>query len=179
MRSSVALKYARALLEVVGETGQEDRVYEELRTFEKVLSTHQELRDTLENPAISFVSRRRVVEQIAARVPLAKLATNFVLVALQHGRIAQFDGLVKAFGNVLDQKRGMVQGEVFSARKLEPKIRRKLEAVVTDLSEGEARLGFHVDPALIGGLKVRIGSEVYDGSVKTQLEGIRRELARE
>ena len=82
-------------------------------------------------------------------------------------------------GSVLDERKGIVQADVFSARELGNEMRRKLEASLVEMTGGKVRLEFVLDPDLVGGLKVRIGSEIYDGSVRTQLNAIQRELTRE
>lgn len=179
MQSSIALKYARNLVEVAAETGQEAGVYKDLRAFRDVLNSSQELRDTLKNPAIPFVAKRGIIEKLAPVIPLQKTAVNFVLVVLGNARINQFERFVEAVGSVLDERKGIVQADVFSARELGKEMRRKLEASLAGLTGGKVRLDFILDPDLVGGLKVRIGSEVYDGSVRTQLNAIQRELTRE
>ena len=179
MQSSVALKYARALVEVAAETGQEARVQEELLAFQGVLSSSQELQDVLENPAIPFAAKRGIIEKLAREIPVGKTALNFVLVVLGNARISQFERFVEAVRSVLDERKGIVQADVFSARKLGDEMRGKLEGSLAELTGGKVRLNFLLDSDLVGGLKVRIGSEIYDGSVRTQLNAIQRELTRE
>jgi F-type H+-transporting ATPase subunit delta len=179
MQSSIALKYARNLVEVAAEAGREAEVHKELQAFRDVLNSSQELRDTLDNPAIPFVAKRRIIEELALEIPLQKTAVNFVLVVLGNARMNQFERILEAVGSVLDERKGIVQADVFSARKLGNEMRRKLEGSLAELTGGKVRLEFVLDPDLVGGLKVRIGSEIYDGSVRTQLNAIQRELTRE
>lgn len=179
MQSSVALKYARALVDVAAEAGQEIRVQGELQEFQRLLNSSQELRDALENPAIPFIAKRRIVEKLAQAVRLGKTTVNFLLVILGNARIGEFDQFVEAVENVLDERKGIVQADVFSARELGGEMKKKLEGSLTELTGGMVRLHFSLDPDLVGGLKVRIGSEVFDGSVRTQLDAMQRELTRE
>ena len=179
MQSSVALKYARALVDVAAEMGRESRVLEELKSFQEVLRSSQELRDALENPAIPFAAKRRIVEKLAAAIPMQEISLNFVLVVLGNARIQHFDRFVEAVGLTLDERRGIVQADVLSARELSSEMKQKLEQSLAGMTGGKVRLRFTMDPDLLAGLKVRIGSEVYDGSVRTQLDAIQRELARE
>lgn len=177
MAYSTYLKYARALMDVVIEQNLEDRIEEEVRAFHSLFLTNQLLRATLENPALAFQPKRKIVEQLALLLNLSDPVRNFVLVLLRNGRIVEFNRAVEALGEVLDERRGIVRGEVISARLLPDHTRSRLQKAVEEMTGHGARLEFHQDEALIGGIRMKIGSTVFDGSVQTALEALQKELA--
>ncbi len=176
MASSLAVKYGRALLDAVAELRREEETLKELTQFQQLLSGHAELCDTLENPALPFSAKRNIVEAIAERLPLSKPVRNFLLVVLENGRMAQFPKLLEGYQQVWDQRRGLLRGRVESAKGLEKVVRDKLEAAIGHLSGHEVKLDYQADPSLIGGLKLQVGSTIFDGSIRTQLKEIERRL---
>ena len=177
MAYSTYLKYARALIDVVVERGIESRVEREIETLQALLAGHELLRQTLETPALPFQPKQQIVEELAARLGLSDTARNFVLVLLHNGRIADFPQAVAALREVLDERRGIVRGEVTSAGPLAEPTREKLVEAVREMTGRGARLDFQQDEELIGGIKLKIGSTVFDGSIQTDLETLKKELA--
>ena len=177
MISSVSLSYARALAEVAGELQQEDQVKGELSAFAELLSSHQELMKTLIHPAIPFSAKRNIVQEFAQRIPLTEIVVNLILVLLEHARMPQFQEVTEAYGSILDELHGILPAEVYSCEKVEEAVDQRLQEAVSTLTGKRVKISYHVDESLIGGLKLQIGSTVYDGSIGTQLEEIRRRLA--
>jgi len=99
-------------------------------------------------------------------------------VAADRGRIGQLSEIREAFETLLDQRLGFMRAEVTSAQTLDASQRERLEAQLTRISGKSIRPFYAVDAALVGGVIARIGSTVYDGSVRGQLESLRRKLTR-
>ncbi len=177
MIGALANKYARALAEVALDQGTETAVELQLGTFAGLLSSHRELRQTLRNPAIPFVAKREIVEGLARRIPFDRVVTNFLLVILENNRMRHFRAFMDAFREVLDEKEGIVRGAVRTATALDEQARMRLEQAVSSAVKKRVNLSYEQDPSLIGGLKLQVGSTIYDGSVQTQLETIRARLA--
>ena len=176
MASSRARRYARALSQVAVEEDRETRVQEDLDSFGTTLRTSPELAETLMSPAIPFAPKRRIVEELANRLSLSEITVNFILVLLENGRIGEYDEYVEAYTQVTDLRAGIVRGVVTSARSLDGEVRSRLESVLSEISQAQVRLSYEEDDSLIGGLRVRIGSVIYDGSIRTQLEEVRRRI---
>ena len=179
MASSRARRYARALAEVAVQENRDARVQEDLGAFGTVLQASPELVETLVNPAIPFAPKRRIVEELADRLSLVGITVNFILVLLENGRIREYGEYVQAFTEVMDQRAGVVRGVVTSARSLDTEVRGRLEEVLSEISRARVRLSYEEDESLIGGLRVQVGSVIYDGSIRTQLEEVRRRIGRE
>ena len=179
MASSRARRYARVLAEVAVEEGRETRVQEGLGSFGAALQASPELVETLMNPAIPFAPKRRIVEELAGPLSLAGITVNFILVLLENGRIGEYDEYVEAYTEAMDQRAGVVRGVVTSARGLGSEVRSRLEEVLSEISRARVRLSYEEDESLIGGLRIQVGSVIYDGSIRTQLEEVRRRIGRE
>lgn len=177
--SSVALKYARALADVAFEQNLQGQILEQLYTFENLLTENPELPEALTNPAILFSSKRAIVEQIAERVAFSRIVANFILVLLEKARIHQFSQMVMAYQRVMDERQGILQGEVFAPEEVDSAVKKRLHETISALTGSTVKLNYHQDESLIGGLKLQIGSTVFDGSIRTQLDEIRKRLATE
>ena len=177
MANSIYLTYARALVSTVNEQTVDGQIDEEIRTIHQLLSSNQLLSDTLKNPALAFQPKRKIVEQLALRLNLSHPVRNFILVLLRNGRIDQFDQALEALEEVLDEKRGIVRGDVVSAHSLTYQTRSQLKKAVEKMTGRGAKLEFQLNKDLIGGIQLRIGSTIYDGSIKTALEKLQKKLA--
>ena len=176
MVSSVAYKYARALAEVAGDMGQAQQVLTELRVFKDLLAEHPELFEILLNAALPFSARRQILERVAPAVPLERVTLNFLLVLLRAGRLKRYSDVLEAYELVLDERQGIVRGTVFSASGLDDLVRRRLEQTLAERTGKQVKLEHVRDDSLIGGLKLQLGSTVYDGSIRSQLDQIRGRL---
>jgi F-type H+-transporting ATPase subunit delta len=131
------------------------------------------------SPAIPFAPKRRIVEDVAGRLSLIEITINFILVLLENGRIEEYDEYLEAYTQAMDQRAGVVRGVVTSARGLEAGVRSRLEKVLSEISQAQVRLAYEEDESLIGGLKIKVGSVIYDGSIQTQLEEVRRRISQD
>jgi F-type H+-transporting ATPase subunit delta len=180
--SAVATRYANALADVVtapGSGARAEDVLNELRAFEAALRGSNALQNALMSPAVAPARRRAVVEKIAASLKLSKVARNFLYVLIDRRRIASLEGVLHSFEIIVDERMGFARAEVTSARELTEAQRGTLSAQLEKLTAKRIRMRFAVDPALIGGAVARIGSTVYDGSVRGQLDMLGRKLVAE
>jgi F-type H+-transporting ATPase subunit delta len=182
MPAAVASRYARALVDVVlapSSESEPDRVRQDLRAFEQALAGSAELRNALESPAVKKARKRAVVERLAEALHLSKAARNFLLVLVDHRRTAELSGSIAAFETMVDERLGRLQVEVASARGLQEALQASLIGQLQTITGKQVRLKLTVDEALVGGLVVRLGSTVYDGSVRGRLEALGRQLRAE
>lgn len=180
--SAVATRYANALADVVTAASSAVRPAEAvsaLRAFEAALKESPELHNVVVTPAIPVARKRAVVTRIAEALGMARVVRNFLLVLIDHRRIADVGSIADALEVVLDERLGFARAEVTSAAELNQEQRTELGAVLERLTGKRVRARFAVDRALIGGVVARIGSTVYDGSVRGQLQSIERRLSAE
>jgi F-type H+-transporting ATPase subunit delta len=176
--ASVAITYARAFADVVlSEHLDADRSLAELRTIASLLAESSELRRVWENPAIPADQKRRVLDVIAKRDGVSIQVRNLVAVLIDHRRIHFLDPIILQLEKELDARLGFAEADITSARELGAAEKREFEAQVGKLTGKKVRARYGQDPALLGGAVVRVGSTIYDGSVKGQLERIREEIS--
>jgi F-type H+-transporting ATPase subunit delta len=182
MPSTVSLRYARALVDAL--TGQRvevspaalDQIPAQLDEFEALLRENQELRILFSTPAISTAKKRAVLAELASRLKLEQLTKNFLNVVIQHDRMNLIGEITAAFRTLLDERTGMAVAEVTTARPLDDAAREELAEALKARTGRHVRMKFALDPALIGGVTARVGSTIYDGSVRGQLERLRTDL---
>ena len=181
MASAVANRYARALVDVVMAPGSplkpEDAVAQ-LRAIDAIIQESAELRNALLTPAIQNSRKRAVLAKLLQSAGGGSpLIRNFTYVLVDHRRIGVIGEIREAFELQLDERLGFARAEVTSAAPLDPRVGSNLESELSRLTGKRMRLRFDVDPALLGGVVARIGSTVYDGSVRGELRQLGRKLA--
>jgi F-type H+-transporting ATPase subunit delta len=180
--SAVASRYASALADVVtaggSVLGPQDAVAE-LRSFESLLGSSPELQNALTTPAVPGSRKKAVVGRLADLLKLSRIARNFLFVLIDRRRIASLPEIIQSFEVIVDQRLGFARAEVASARELTEPQRTALNAQLEHLTGKRIRMRFQVDEALIGGVVARIGSTVYDGSLRGQLASLESRLRAE
>jgi len=180
--SAVAARYANALADVVTASTSPlspQQAVAELRSFETALRASTELQNALITPAVPGSRKKAVVGRIADILKLSRIARNFLFVLVDRRRIASLSVIIQDFEAVVDARLGYAQAEVSSARELSEAQRSALNSRLEHLTGKRLRMRFTVDQALLGGAVARIGSTVYDGSVRGQLATLERRLSLE
>jgi F-type H+-transporting ATPase subunit delta len=180
--TAVAARYANALADVVTQDKsplRPEAAVSELRVFTSGLESSPELRNALTTPAIPPGRKKAVLGRIADILKLSRVMRNFLFVLVDHRRTAIMPEILRAFELELDERLGFARAEVSSARELSEPVRAALNAELERLTGRRIRMRLHVDEALIGGVVARIGSTVYDGSVRGRLKMLERRLTAE
>ena len=173
---TIARRYGTALADVVLKSGETETVKSELRTWEQLIAGNADLQSAFSNPSISYAKKEKVLDQLIARVKPSRTTGNFLRVLLRNGRLTELRAVIDKFDSLLEERSGVVSAEVASARELTDVQQSELKANLERRTGRQVRIKFAVNPELIGGVVTRIGSTVYDGSVKTKLENLREEM---
>lgn len=182
MSLAVANRYARALVDVVAAPGsgvEPRQTIIQLHSFEDLLGSSAELRNVLQSPAVPMGRKRAVVTRLCGVLGIAPLVRNFLCVVVDHRRLSLLAAMREALETLLDQRLGLVRARVASAAQLGGEQQAALVGLLTRLTGKQVRCEFRVNPELVGGAAVTIGSTVYDGSVRGQLTALRRRLTSE
>lgn len=175
--TAIALRYARAIVDLTEEDKSLDEVAGNLESFGTVLAGSSTLRATLSSPAFTREERKAVVLAVAGKGKFHKTTQNFLCLLVDNGRIPAFGEIQGAVRDLWDARSGRVRAEVSSASKLDKKTLETLKTHVQKLTGAkEVLLDASVDPALIGGIVTRVGDKVLDGSIRTQLDHLRTRL---
>ncbi len=177
--SAVVSRYADALADVVttpGSTLHAQDAVSELQSFDQALHASAELHSALLTPAVPASRKKAAVGRIADVLRLSRITKNFLFVLIDHRRIGSLPEIIQAFERISDERLGFARAEVASAREMSEGQRASLNTDLERLTGKRIRIRFQVDESLIGGVVARIGSTVYDGSVRGQLHSLERRL---
>ncbi len=175
----MARRYAAALADVVTQRGEAREVQEELSAWEALMQGSPDLQEVFRNPTIPYEQKRGVLDRLIARARVRPTTANFLQVLLSNHRLTELQEINRRFAQELDDRSGVVVAQVTTARPVPDAVRDGLSARLSGLTGRRVRLQFAVDEELIGGVVTRIGSTVYDGSVRTQLQQIKQKMAGE
>ena len=171
-------RYARAFSQVVLATRLDSQLaQQQLADFAATLEHSRDLREVLMNPSIPQDQKVRILDAVAAKIGMFPQVRNFVAVIVEHQRLGALREILDEYNVVADAESGMVEAEITSALVLNEDDRRELEAQVARMAGGHVRAKYVQDPTLLGGAVVKIGSTVYDGSLRAQLAALRQQLA--
>jgi len=173
---TIARRYSTALADVVLSSGETDTVKAELASWGELFQQSSDLQTVLNNPAINYVNKEKVLEGLIAKAKPSKTTANFLKVLLQNGRLADLGEINERFAAVLEERSGRITAEITSARELPDGERAEFEKNLEKLTGKQVSINYSINKDIIGGVVTRIGSTVYDGSVKTKLENLREEL---
>jgi F-type H+-transporting ATPase subunit delta len=175
----MARRYAAALADVVMTGGESREVQAELSAWESMMQGNTDLLEVFRNPTIPYEQKRGVLEALIARARVRPTTANFLQVLLRNQRLADLHEINKRFALELDERSGVVVAQVTTARTVPASVQKSLGESLSNLTGRRVRLQFAVDDDLIGGVTTRIGSTVYDGSIRTQLQQIKQRMAGE
>jgi F-type H+-transporting ATPase subunit delta len=173
----IARRYSSALADVILERGEAKEVQHELEQWAEVLQSNAALQEVFRNPTIALDQKRAVLSKLIDRARPRPTTANFLKVLLQNQRLTELPEINQRLAAILDERAGMVAAIVTTARPVPGDIQRSLAQRLTTVTQKKVRLDFEQDPDLIGGLVTRIGSTVYDGSVRNQLQLIKEKMA--
>jgi F-type H+-transporting ATPase subunit delta len=176
--ASVASTYARAFADVVLSAHLDaNRAVGGLRRIAGLLAESEDLRRVWENPAVPAEQKRSLLDAIVEREGIEHHVRNLMAVLIDHRRVPFLARIVEQLKKELDARMGFAEAQVTSARELGDDEKRKLEAQIEKVTGKKVHAQFGLDASLLGGAVVRVGSTIYDGSVKGQLEKIKEAIS--
>jgi F-type H+-transporting ATPase subunit delta len=174
---TIARRYATALADVAIDRHEEREVQKELDQWAAMIGAHPQLKEVFANPTIAYDQKRKVLEDLIARTRVRETTASFLRVLLKNQRLSQLGEIATRFGQILDERGGMVAAHVTTARPIPDELRNTLHETLSAATGRKVRLSFSTDESIIGGLVARVGSTIYDGSVQSQLDRLAAEMA--
>jgi F-type H+-transporting ATPase subunit delta len=172
------LRYARAFQQVTAAQNLNiDAVRAQLVDFAATFDESHDLREFLRNPALPQADKLKLLDAVSARVGLDKTVRNFIAVLMDHGRLSSMREIAAEYSTLADQANGISEVEITSAKPLDEGERNLLQGKASELAGGNVRVTWSQDAELLGGAVIRLGSSVYDGSVRGQLQQLKQHLA--
>lgn len=175
--ATVVNTYARAFAEVVLSRRLDvAQIVAETQRITALVQENKPLREVWEAPSIPVTQKRAVLDGIVARLGLTVWVRNFMAVLIDRRRVRFLPEIVAQFQRELNQRLGMAEAEITTVRELTAQERGGLEADLSQATGKRIHARYTQDRNILGGVIARVGSTVYDGSVKTQLERIRQQI---
>jgi F-type H+-transporting ATPase subunit delta len=170
---AVARRYASALADVILTRGEAREVQNELVIWQQMLDSQDNLRTAFANPTVALDQKQAVLNRLIELSKPRPTTANFLKVLVQNQRITELPEINNKLADILDERAGTVGATVTTARPIPAEVHEQLRGTLASLTGKKVRIDFITDPNLIGGVVTRVGSTVYDGSVRNQLQQIK------
>ena len=171
--SGVAGRYALALFELARDEKQVDEVGRNLDGFDALYKESEDLRRLVKSPAFSAEEQAAAVGAILDKAGIKGLAGNFIRLSAANRRLFALPDMIRAYRALVRDAKGIVPAEVRVAEKPSDALAKEIAATLREVAGSDVDVDLRVDPSLIGGIVVKIGSRMVDASLKTKLNGIR------
>ena len=175
----LAVRYARALFAAYPDPAKNEPISRFLINLGESIGGSRELRDRLLNPAVARPRRAEILTGLAKQAELHEGVSNFLTTLVNNNRVAVLPAIATVFEEMREEALGIAPAEITTATPLTDDQRQRAENAVQKLTGLKVRLTCKVEPEMIGGAVTRIGSTIYDGSLRTQLQQLRRRMAEE
>ena len=173
---SIARRYARALLEASA-PGAVAGIADQLSALAGLVASNPALGDVIENPAYSRAQRHGVMDGLTQLLKVeSTVLRNFLRLLVDRHRLAMLPDIARLFRDMADEKAGRVRGTVVSAIPLDPQSIRQLESTLSQVVQKQVVLETRVDQEVLGGVSTQVGSVVFDGTLRSQLDDLKRAL---
>ena len=170
-------RYALALFALSQETGTTDETAADLAAFAELAASSTDMRRFIKSPVFSAEEQVKALDAILARAGITSVAANFLKLVAAKRRLFAISDMISDFNLLNDARKGVTRADVTVAETLKPEHVEALRNALTDISGGgEVGIAIKVDPAIIGGLIVKVGSRMVDSSLKTKLNSIRARM---
>jgi F-type H+-transporting ATPase subunit delta len=176
---ALANQYAKALLEVAqaeGGAAAAEAALNQISQFAALFRESRDLRTALLSPVVDHGHKMRVIARLCEAIGAGRPVRNFLNVVTKKRRLALLEQIRDRYQALLDEAEGIVRAEVRSALPVTEEQKKAIEEALARATGGQVRCGYAVDAGLVGGVAVRIGSSVFDGSVRGHLDALRRRL---
>ena len=174
--SAILGRYAKSLADVAFEDKIEDRVAADLKAYDEVFRAVPDVLEILDSPAVPGESKAKLLDELMKQYPVTLITANFLHILLQHNRIRHFSQILDAFQNSVNERKGIVSATVTASVPLSAEELKRIEERLSKITGKHVNVEPKTDEDLLGGIVVQIGSTVFDGSIRTQLNDMKRRL---
>ena len=174
--SGVAERYASSLFELALEAGKVDAVSAALNGFDALIGESEDLKRLVQSPVFSAEDQVNAISAIADKLGVDALVVNFLKVVAGNRRLFALPGMIKAFAQIAAAHRGEITADVTSAHALTAEQETELKAALKSVTGKDVTLAVTVDPAILGGLIIKVGSRQIDTSLRTKLSTLKLAL---
>lgn len=172
---SVDMTYATALFEAAGDAGIQEQILDETQSLQELFQKEPDFYRFFCMPGIPADEKKEVLTNVLGD-KISRELINFLFILVDKGRVRHFERMVRAYSKLMDKANGLSAGEVYSAAPLSDDRIRKLEEQTGKLIGGKVHLDNRIDKSLIGGVKVQVAGKIFDATLKSRIEDMRRRM---
>ena len=176
--SKVSKRYAKALLSLGQEDGNYEKYGRDLEDFSRFCEDHKDVLDVIANQIFPLEDRRKILDVLLEKSHYSEVVKNFLNLLLDKNRMGAIHQITDHYEKLTDEISNIARAEIVTPRPLREDAQKRLEKVLGELTSKTIKVDVKEDEHLIGGIVVKIGDLVLDGSVKAQLEGFNESLKR-
>ena len=175
----LASRYARALLASLPDKHAAEDADHFLAAIREALAESPEFRDLMHNPAVPKSTREEILRSLAKESGMPQQVGNFLATVVDHSRSSSLASIAEVFHEEREAAAGVVPAEITTAWPLTEELKQRTLRALRSMTGREIRLTTKLEPAILGGAVTKIGSKIYDGSLRTQLAQLRRRMSQE
>jgi F-type H+-transporting ATPase subunit delta len=175
--SAVLGRYARSLADVVFEENIEKEVTENLETYDEIFRAVPDFLETFHSPSIPRDAKEKLLAELAAQYPVHPIASNFLRILLRRNRICYYPQIFKIYLNAINERKGIVSASVSTASPLSEQDLNGLAEKLAGVTGKRVNIELKTDASLLGGIVIQMGSTIFDSSIRTKLDTVKRRLS--
>ncbi|MDY0188035.1 MAG: ATP synthase F1 subunit delta [Syntrophus sp. (in: bacteria)] len=176
INSGIAKRYARAFFDIAGEDKLYEQYYDELSSFARIVKEDKNLKEFLANPVFGQAEKKAVVEAILQKIKMSEMTSNFLKLLVDKKRIGMLAEIADYYRELMDEVLKRVRVSVKTAYPLKEEATAEIKKGLEQMTGKQTEVTIEEDRSLLGGIVIRVGDTLYDGSIKTQLNNIRNLL---
>ncbi len=173
--SIIGQRYAQALFELGEKHNLLDVFYSDLQTINNVFKESQDLNSFMHHPSIPLADKKEVLETVFKNA-VNDYTLNLVKLLIDRNRLFVLRSIVRQYGKILNKKRNIMEAEVITAVEISSEIKEKVKAVLGRILDKNVNIACKVQPEIIAGMIIKAEDRIIDGSIKTKLENMRKQL---
>ena len=174
--SKVSKRYAKALFSLGQEDGNYEQYGRDLEAFTRIFRENEEFRQVIANPIFALEDRKAVLHLVLDKSRFSDTVKNFLNLLLDKERIGGIEAIAEYYTRLSDEMSGIARDEIITAKALKKEAMERLEKALQALVSKKIKSEIREDEGLIGGIVVKLGDLVLDGSIRAQLEGLKESL---
>jgi len=173
---NIARRYGKAFFEIAREDSCYEIYFNQLKIFTELLERQGNLKSLLKNPVFGPDERRAVLEDVLSKLAFSPMVVSFLLFLADEKRIEWIEQILDSYRFLVDEAQGILRVSVRAAHELSPEMIRSLDETLKGWTSSKVEMSFEEDPSLLGGVVIRIGDAIYDGTLKKQLMLLQNDL---
>lgn len=175
--SRIAKRYAKALLEIAEESKKLDKITQDIQTIDSLIKISRDIQLFLKSPIIKEEKKKEIIREIFSDGKIDPVTLRFILLLVDKNREGLLHDITKAYQDLYDEKMGIVNAEVVTVIEIDEDEKKKVEQKILELTgANKVKATYKVDPTIIGGIVIKIGDRVYDGSIRRKIYLLREQL---